>query len=74
MDIKSAINFIISIEKLKSKQDLDEWCGTMCKKKLYLYIQNLAPEHWERISTPKDSVRYYYPQLLTGYKIYKRFE
>ena len=44
------------------------------KKKLYLYIQNLAPEHWERISTPKDSVRYYYQQLLTGYKIYKRFE
>ena len=74
MDIKSAINFIISIEKLKSKQDLDEWCGTMGKKKLYLYIQNLSPEHWERISTPKDSVRYYYQQLLTGYKIYKHFK
>ena len=53
MDIKSAIQFIVSIENLRSKQDLDTWCGDMGKKKLYLYVQRLAPEHWEKISTPK---------------------
>ena len=71
MDIKSAIQFIASIENLRTKQDLYTWCGDMGKKKLYLYVQRLAPEHWERIATPKNSVRSNYQQMLTGYKIYK---
>jgi hypothetical protein len=71
MDIKSAIQFIVSIENLRTRQDLDKWCGDMGKKKLYLYVQRLVPEHWERITTPKNSVRFYYQQMLSGYKIYK---
>ena len=71
MDIKSAIQFIVSIENLRTKQDLDTWCGDIGKKKLYLYVQRLAPEHGERIATQKNSVRFYYQQMLTGYKIYK---
>ena len=70
-DIKSAVRFIVSIENLRTKQDLDTWCGDIGRKKLYLYIQRLAPEEWERIVTPKESVRFYYQQMLTGYKIYK---
>jgi hypothetical protein len=71
MDIKSAIQFIVSIENLRSRQDLDRWCGDMGKKKLYLYVQRLAPEHWKKIATPKNRVRFYYQQMLTDYKIYK---
>ena len=71
MDIKSAIQFIVSIENLRTRQDLDKWCEDMGKKKLYLYVQRLAPQQWERISTPKNSVRFYYQQMLIGYKIYK---
>ena len=59
MDIKLAIQFIVSIENLRSKQDLDLCYGDMGKK-LYLYVQRLAPEHWDRIRTPKNSVRFYY--------------
>jgi hypothetical protein len=70
MDIKEAIKFIVSIENLRSKEDLNIWLGDMGKKKLYLYVKRLAPEHWERIKTPQDSVRFYYQQMLTGYKIY----
>jgi len=70
MNIKEAIEFIVSIEKLRCKQDLDVWCGDMGKQKLYLYVKCLAPEHWERIRTPKNSVRVYYQQMLTGYKLY----
>lgn len=70
MDIKSAIKFIVSIENLRTKQDLDTWCGDMGKKKLYLYVQHLAPEHWEKIETPKNSVRFYYQLMLSGYKIF----
>ena len=68
MDIKSAIQFIVSIENLRTRQDLDKWCGDMGKKKLYLYVQRLAPEHWERIKTPECSVRSCYQQMLTGYR------
>jgi len=39
MDIKSAIQFIVSIENLRSKQDLDLWCGDMGKKN-YIYMFN----------------------------------
>ena len=70
MNIKEAIQFIVSIENLRSKSDLEVWCGDMGKQKLYLYIKRLAPEHWEKIRTPKDSVRFYYQQMLIGYKIY----
>tara|TARA_Y100000389_G_C17383820_1_gene475867 strand:+ start:253 stop:486 length:234 start_codon:yes stop_codon:yes gene_type:complete len=73
MDIKSAIKFIVEIENLRSKQDLDIWCGYMGRKKLYLYVKRLAPEHWEKIQTPENSIRFYYQQMLTGYKI-QRFK
>ena len=71
MDIKSSIKFIVSIENIRTRQDLDNWCGGMGKQKLYSYVNRLAPEHWARINTPKNSVRFYYQQMLTGYKIYK---
>ena len=69
MDLKSAIQFIVLIENLRSRQDLDLWCGDMGRKKLHLYVQRLAPEHWEKIRTPKNSVSYYYQTMLPGYKI-----
>jgi hypothetical protein len=70
-DIKQGVQFLITTENLRSKQDLDKWCGDMGKKKLYLYVKRMAPEHWEKIKTPENSVRFYYQQMLTGYKIYK---
>lgn len=70
MDIKSATRFIVTIENLQTKQDLDKWCGDMGKKKIYLYVQRLAPEHWGRIATPSNSVRANYQKMLIGYKIY----
>lgn len=71
MDIKSATQFVVSIENMRTKEDLELWCGDMGKKKLYLYIQKLAPEHWNRIRNPENSVRFNYQQMLTGYKIYQ---
>jgi hypothetical protein len=72
MDIKSAVQFIVSIENLRSRQDLDIWCGDTGKKKLYLYVERLSPEHWKKIRTPKNSVRCYYQEMLTGYKRCKK--
>ena len=71
MDIKSATRFVVTTENLRSKEDLNRWCGDMGKKKLYLYVKRLSPEHWTKIKTPEDSVRFYYQHMLTGYKIHK---
>ena len=69
MDIKSALKFIFEIENIRSKEDLDIWCGNMGRRKLYLYVKNLAPIHWEKIETPECSIRNCYQHLLNGYKI-----
>ena len=69
MNLKDAVQFILSIENLRSKADLEHWCGDMGKKKLYLYVERLTPDDWNRIRTPRESIRFYYQQMLTGYKI-----
>jgi hypothetical protein len=33
MNLKSAIQFIVSIENLRKKEDLDAWCVDMGRKK-----------------------------------------
>ena len=67
---KRQVEFIVSIENLRSKEDLDLWCGDMGKKKLYLYIQRLAPEHWKKLRYPEADVRACYQQMLIGYRSY----
>jgi hypothetical protein len=72
MDIEEAVRFVVvDTEKFRSKQDLDMWCGDMGRKKLYLYVERLAPIHWKNVATPENSVRFYYQQMISGYKIYK---
>ena len=66
--IKSATELILSIENLRTKQELDNWCGDRGKQKLYDYVRAIAPEHWNRIATPTHSVRFYYQKMLTGYR------
>lgn len=73
-NIKGAVHFILKTEKLQSKQDLDIWCGDMGRKKIYLYVERLAPEHWSRIQKPMESVRSCYEKMLPGYKIYNGFQ
>ena len=70
MNIKQAVDMIFEVAEIKSKQELDLWCGIRGREKLYFYVKRMAPEHWKRILTPENSVRYYYQTILTGYKIY----
>lgn len=68
--IKNAVQFVLSTENLRSKNDFKRWAGDMGYAKLYLYIKRLAPADWERIRTPRDSTRYYAQLSLNGYKIH----
>ena len=70
LTIKESVEDLFAIENIQSRADLKAWCGNMGFERLYFYIEIMAPEHWRRIQTPKDSTRYYSQKLLTGYKIY----
>jgi len=70
MNITQALDFVFHIVNIRSRQDLDEWCGANGRQKLYTIIQLLANEHWNRIRTPECSVRACYEKKLPGYKIH----
>lgn len=71
MKIQEAVKFIIKMESIITKDDLDKWCGPEGRQKMYAYVAQLAPEHWQTIQTPKECVRATYEILVKGYKLYK---
>ena len=69
--IQEAINYIFERENIKTKNDLDIWCGGSKRKKLYEDVKRLVPEKWSSIDKPECSVRACYEHILPGYKLYK---
>jgi hypothetical protein len=72
--ISEAVRYIITREQMRTSEDLDRWCGGKTRNKIYTDVQYLVPEHWNRIQSPKESVRACYEKMLSGYKIYKGVE
>ena len=68
--IQDILQLILVIGNIKSKDDLDEWCGGRNRTKLYTLIQILASSHWDSLVDPKAYVRYYYQKHLIGFQIY----
>ena len=68
-----AVDLVFRIENIRSKEDLDEWCGENGRKKLYNIISLVAPEHYYRstVKTPDNAIRQCYQTKLVGYKQYK---
>jgi hypothetical protein len=71
MNIKKAVKTIVEIANIRSKEDLNVWCGDRGRQKLYEYVKLLAPEHWAQLQEPECGVRACYERMLTGYKIYR---
>ncbi len=68
-----ALDLVFRIENIKTKEDLDEWCGDNGRKKLYNIVSIVAPEHYYRntVKTPDNAIRQCYQTKLIGYKQYK---
>lgn len=68
-----ALDLVFRIENIRSKEDLDEWCGESGRKKLYNIISLVAPNHYYRstVKTPDNAIRQFYQTKLVGYKQYK---
>ena len=67
--ITQAIKFIFENENIQSKEDLQKWCSTLTKfQKLYSYIEELAPDHWNSLDSPKATARGIFQRLISGYK------
>ena len=70
--IKEVVELIIREEKIRSRKDLDIWCGgPRTRQKLYAYAKGLAPEDWGRFQKPRSEVIRTYEKLLLGYKDYR---
>lgn len=69
--IQEAVYQVLKEEKIKTKEELDAWCGGKRRKKLYNRVQSLSEIHWRGIQNPESSVRVEFANLLVGYKLYK---
>jgi len=69
--IQEAVYQVLREEKIKTKGELDDWCGEEKRKKLYNMVQELSVTHWRKLKYPEKSVMAEYQTLLAGYKLYK---
>jgi len=70
MKIQEALQTIFDIANIKSREDLDRWCGKEGRKRLYMAVRRIAPEHWEKLKEPECTTRARYESILSGYKIF----
>jgi len=70
--IQDALMFILRVENISTKAELNLWCEKGGREKLYGYIKRMcSASSWNRLVDPKSYVRFYYQKALRGYKIYK---
>jgi hypothetical protein len=69
--IQEAVYQVLKEEKIKTKEELDAWCGEEKRKKLYNRVQSLSETHWRKLKIPEKRVMTEYQTLLVGYKLYK---
>ena len=72
--IQKAIDQIFCVENINTREELNAWCGSKSRKKLYKYVASISKTHWHSIDTPESTVRAYYETLLSGYKIYNKIK
>lgn len=70
--IQEAMKFIFEMENIHSKVQLDLWCGNRGREKLYYYVKELAPFHWNQLEKPECTCRSFYQTRLYGYLIYSK--
>jgi hypothetical protein len=69
--IQESVYQILSGENIRTKGELDAWCGEEKRKKLYNRVQELSVTHWRKLKNPEKGVMTEYQKLLHGFKKYK---
>jgi hypothetical protein len=69
--IQESVYQVLQEEKIRTKEELDDWCGEEKRKKLYNMVQSLSETHWRKLKNPESGVRAEYERLLVGFKLYK---
>lgn len=70
IDLYDAIDLILTLEDIKTKEDLDVLCGGKGRKLLYNRVKRISKTHWNKINEPEASIRAHYEKKLLGYKAY----
>jgi len=64
--ISAVLKELFAAESIATKAHLDAWCGGASRDRLYSYVKERAPEHWDRVADPKAATRGAYQPLLDG--------
>ena len=70
ISLQDALDLILTIEDVKTKEDLDILCGGKMRNILYSRVERISKTHWNKINEPEASIRAHYEKKLKGYKIY----
>lgn len=65
--IHRAVKFVLSVEGISTRQELDAWCRGKNREPLYNEVKKLAPSRWQVVNNPKKYVRNIYEVMLPGY-------
>ncbi len=70
INMYEALKYILTIENIVTREELDKYCECDGRKLLYKRIQNISHTHWNKIENPESSIRGKYETILLGYKNY----
>jgi broad specificity phosphatase PhoE len=57
--------YVLEINHIRTREELDEWCGSKRRQRLYEFIQSRFPEEWS--AKAMDTIRIAYRNLLQGF-------
>jgi hypothetical protein len=66
-NIIDAVKYVLQKEKIRSRNELDKWCGGRHRERLYDEVQRCSRIHWMLTENPKLVVRRVYESIFSGY-------
>lgn len=67
MKIKEVTYLVLDTLEINTRKQLQTWCASNGRQKLYDIIYGLAEMSWNSIDNPKKWIRRCYQKKLTGY-------
>jgi len=66
-NMEDAVKYVLHTKRIKTREDLDEWCGGRDRLPLYSEVKMVTRIIWSKEADPKRRVRRIYESLLPGY-------
>ena len=67
LNCKEALIIILNSNNIRTRSELDQFCGNQGRKKIYKEVQKKSSIHWNSINNPEANVRAHYETIIEGY-------